>query len=212
MRPKALGLLALTLALTAPLGARANSDSLFTVGLGTAMGVNRSTPLGGLPETTFTTELSLKVKALHVFGFEFSYAPTDPAESASPVVFDGQFRLSALLYLVPTYPVTFYVKGGIGAGAIKDLFSIDGDTNSYHAGAGLDVHIGDNLVIGAEYLLLIPGIAGVKHTLSNFANDEIKRYQSRDLNVPFDSGAPPELTDFISADNFRVTLSARWYF
>ncbi len=191
---------------------RADSDSLFTVGLGTAMGVNRSTPLGGTPEATFTTELSVKLKALHVFGVEFSYAPTDPAESQSAIVFDGPFRLSGLLYLVPTYPVTFYVKGGIGAGDIEDLVKIDGASNSYHGGAGLDVHIGENLVIGAEYLLLIPGVAGVKSTLSMFANDEIKRYQARDPNQPFDSGAPPEVADFISADNFRVTLSARWYF
>ena len=196
--------------------ASADNDSLFTLGLGTAVGVNRSTPLGGTAETTFTTELSLKIKALYVFGFEFSYAPTDKVDEASPLVFDSTYRLSGLLYLVPTSPVSFYLKGGLGGGTLEDVFAIDKATTNYHAGAGFDIEAGDNLVIGLEYLLLIPGVAGVRDTLSTYANEEIKRYQSRDENkaepVSTASAGTPAISDFISPENFRVTVSARWYF
>jgi hypothetical protein len=193
--------------------AMAGSDSLFTVGLGTTMGVNRSTPLGGIPETTFTSELSLKFKMLYFLGLEFAYAPTDSSESASTLIFDANFRLSALIYLVPTTPVSFYLKGGLGAGNMVDLFAIDKPTTNYHAGAGFDINIGDNFVLGAEYLLLIPGMAGVRETLSSYANEEIKRYQSREDNAVASSrGETPSVSDFISPQNFRVTVSARWYF
>lgn len=192
--------------------AHANSDSLFTVGVGTALGVNQSSSLGGSVETTFTSEISLKFKALHVLGVEFAYAPTDSDDEGQPLVFDGAFRASGLLYLVPTYPVTFYLKGGLSSGKITELFDIDAPSVSYHTGAGLDVHIGDNLVMGLEYLLLIPGLNGVKQTFTSYANEEIKRFQRRGVGEEVAAAPTPEISDYISANNFRITVSARWYF
>jgi hypothetical protein len=193
--------------------ASADGDSLFTVGIGTAVGVNRSTPLFGLPEATFTTELSVKFKLLHVFGFEFSYAPTDSVAEGSQLVFDATFRMSGLLYIVPTYPVSFYLKGGIGAGEFTDLFAYDSPTTSYHGGAGFDIHVHENVVIGAEFLLLAPGIASVRDTIASYANEELARYQARIRNEPVaDSGPELAVKDFISVDNFRASVSARYYF
>ncbi len=192
--------------------AQANSDSLFTVGVGTALGVNRSSSLGGDAETSFTSEVSIKFKALHVLGAEFAYAPTASDDEGQPLVFDGAFRASGLLYLVPTYPVTFYLKGGLSSGKITELFDVDAPSVSYHTGAGLDVHIGDNLVMGLEYLLLIPGLNGVKQTFTTYANEEIKRFQRRGVGEEVAAAATPEVSDYISADNFRITVSARWYF
>ena len=199
--------------LTFASSAFASSDSLFTVGLGAGMGVNNSTPLFGATTTNFTTELSLKIKTLHVFGFEFGYAPTDSVDQSQSLVFDSTYRISALLYIVPTYPVGFYLKGGLGSGKIDELFQFDAPTTSYHAGAGLDIYVGDHVVIGLEYLLLLPGVGSVRESIATFANDELRRYQERDRSQPYVSEAPPVgVKDFISPTNFRVQVNARYYF
>ena len=194
-------------------GAHASNKSLFTVGLGAGLGVNNSTPLFGSTATRFTTELSLKIKTLRVFGFEFAYAPTDTVDESQALVFDSTYRISALLYIVPTYPVGFYLKGGLGAGKITELFTFDAPTTSYHAGAGLDIYVGEHVVIGLEYLLLLPGVGSVRETIATFANDELRRYQERDRSQPYVSEAPPVgIEDFISPTNFRVQVNARYYF
>ena len=193
--------------------AMAVSDGLLSFGVGTAVGVNSTTPLHADASTAFTTELNLKLKALHFLAIEFAYSPTDSVDSKSDLVFDSTFRLSGLLYIVPTYPVNFYLKGGIGAGEISEIFSVDASTNSYHAGAGLDVHVGDHFVLGAEFLLLIPGVKSIKNTIETYANEEVKRYQSRDRSAPYQSSEEQlEVADFISPENFRVALTARYFF
>jgi hypothetical protein len=193
--------------------AQASSDSLITLGLGAGVGVNNSTALFGPTSTRFTTELSVKLKTLHVFGFEFAYAPTDVVDEQQALVFDSTFRVSALLYIVPTYPVGFYLKGGLGSGKIEQIFQFDAPTTSYHAGAGLDIYVGDHVVIGLEYLLLLPGVGSVRDTIATFANDELRRYQERDRSQPYVSEAPPVgVEDFISPTNFRVQINTRYYF
>ena len=201
------------LALAAPTAALADSDDLISFGVGTSVGMNNTTPLGAAAEAAFTTELNIKVKMLHFLGIEFAYSPTDSVESDAGLVFDSTFRISGLLYIVPTYPVNFYLKGGIGAGDISDLFAVDNATNSYHAGAGLDWHIGEHFVVGAEFLLLIPGVSSIKNTIESYANEEIKRFQARDRSAPYEAADESlDVSDFISADNFRVALNARYFF
>ena len=194
--------------------ARAESNSLFSVGLGTGVGVSRHTPFKATPTSSFSSELSLKVKMLHFLGLELAYSPTDgqaTSGASDSLVFDSKFRLSGLLYVVPTYPVGLYLKGGLGGGRVGDMFDASSDTSSYHAGGGLDVHIGSHVVIAAEFLLLIPGLESIKQTLSTVTNEEIARFQA--AGKP-GTPATPELgvSDFINGNNFRVGLNARWFF
>jgi len=201
----------LALALVGTTAAYAGNDSMFTVGIGTSMGMTQQTQYGGSAQSKFTTDLTLRTRLLYVLGFEFAYSPTDRGVDTDQLVFTGQYRASALLYVVPTSPVAFYLKGGVGAEDIRDLVKVDGDTNSYHAGAGLDVHLGDNFVLGAEFLLLLPGISSVKNTLKNYAESELNRYRFEDNE---NAGTPktPGIKDFISASNFRVGITAHYYF
>ena len=206
---------ALVLALLAVgVDARAESTSLFSVGVGTGVGVSRHTPFKAASTSSFSSELSLKVKMLHFLGLELAYSPTDglaTAGQSDALVFDSKFRLSGLLYVVPTYPVGLYLKGGLGGGRVGDLFDVASNTSSYHAGGGLDVHIGSHVVLAAEFLLLIPGVESIKQTLTTVTNQEIARFQAAGK-----PGTPetPELgvSDFISGNNFRVGLNARWFF
>lgn len=201
--------------------AYAGSKSLFTFGLGTSMGVSRHTPLGADPKAAFSGELNMKFKMLHCLALEFAYSPVDKLQETESLVFDSRFRLSALLYIVPTYPVNFYLKGGLGSGGFTDLFRVKGDSTSYHAGAGLDWHIGDHVVVGAEFLLLIPGVHSVTNTLSTQATERIARYQqyqrlngalSASEGTPDTSSTALSVKDFISPNNFRVAITARYFF
>ena len=191
--------------------AYASSDSIVALGIGTSMGVTQQTPYGASTKATFTTDLTVRARLLHFLGFEMAYSPTDRTENTDALVFTGQFRASALLYVVPTDPVAFYIKGGIGAENIGDVFKIDADSNSYHAGVGLDIQLGDHFVLGTEFLLLAPGITSVKNTLKNYAEQELNRYRLEGEEAP---AAPktPSLQDFLSASNFRVGVSAHYYF
>ena len=202
-------ILALVVTLTSS-EARGTSNSTVTFGIGTAVGVNSVTLLDTDARSTFTTELNLKLKAIQLFALELAYSPTDVVD-ARALVFESRFRLSALIYAVPTHPVNFYLMGGIGGGGFSELFSVEGRTNSYHAGGGLDWHIGDHMVVGAEFLLLLPGVTSVRQTIEAYANEELQRFQESEAEYEAPESTL-EVADFISASNFRLALSARYYF
>ena len=191
--------------------ASADSYSNLTLGVGTAVGVNHTTSFQSDSTASFNSEFSLKVKALRILGFEFSYAPTETETAATDLVFDGSLRMSALLYVVPTRVVSAFLKVGISANNFGDLVKPIGATSSYHAGLGLEIEAGDNFVIGAEFLFLAPGLGSVKNTIQAYANDEIDKLQNpaRANEAP---AQEPELKDFLSASNFRVAVGAKYFF
>lgn len=210
---KKLILIAALLSFAAP--AAADSDSIITAGLGTTLGVTNTQGIDGQTSTSFSNELSLRVKALYVLGFEFAYSPTDHSEN-NGLVFTNDLRMSGLLYFVPTPYVSAYAKAGIEADNFGGLFSISDPSNAYHAGGGLDIEITKNISLGLEFLWLIPGKSSVEDQVETFLNDEYARYQaalSRGETAPTDLGAAaPEVSDFLSASNFRLTVGARYYF
>jgi hypothetical protein len=202
----------IVIAIFATSTAYAGSDSIMTLGIGTSMGVTQQTPYGGTAQAAFTNDLTVRARMLHIFGVEMAYSPTDRMETTSELVFTGQFRASALLYVIPTSPVALYLKAGIGAESLGDVFKIDAPSNSYHAGAGLDVQLGDHFVLGTEFLLLAPGITSVKNTLKNFAEQELNRYQMEGAEATAAAPKTPSIGDFLSASNFRVGVTAHYYF
>jgi hypothetical protein len=189
----------------------AASYSNLTLGVGTAVGVNHTSAFQSSATASFNSEFNLKLKALRILGFEMSYAPTEKPLGDDDLVFDGRLRMSVLIYVVPTRVVSGFLKFGVGANNVKDLVKPVGATSSYHAGFGLEVEVGDNFVIGGEFLFLAPGIGSVKNAIEAYANDEIDKLQN-----PARAGEVPakelELKDFVSASNFRVALGAKYFF
>ncbi|MBI3180236.1 MAG: hypothetical protein HYZ27_11270, partial [Deltaproteobacteria bacterium] len=149
------GLLPALVLLIASDRATANSDSLLTLGAGIAFGATRDMTDS---ETThgFSTDLNLVLRFPRFLAVEIAYSPTDRIKEGDDTVLDSRFRASGRLYLAPTYPVGFYVKGGVGVPDAGTLFSALGASTSYHAGAGLDLHTGDHLVTTLEVLADIP--------------------------------------------------------
>lgn len=148
---------AMMLTLLAARGAWADSDSLVTLGFGTAFGVVRSdTKASGM-----SSDLRARLRLVRALGAEIAYNATDLQGPANATVQDSRLRLSALLYLVPTFPVGGYVKAGVGAPSFEQARRWVGDDVTYHGGGGLEVALGDHLVLGAEVLWLVPPVSDV---------------------------------------------------
>ena len=206
-----LTLILFTLVLTVANTAFGAESDLFAVGIGTSLGVSRTTAMGATTQSHFNTDISLRVKVLNALAVEYSYSPTESTHPAN-LIFDGAHRLSGLLYIVPTSPVAAYLKFGVGAGNIDDLFEIWGASTSYHGGIGLDVDVTNNLVIGAEFLLLVPGVSSAKNVLEDLAVNEVARLQDPTRRYTEPPTEVPQVSDFFSADNFRFAVGARYYF
>ncbi len=195
--------------------ALADSGSIITAGIGAGLGVSSTSQLGASAQTNFSTDISVRMKALYVLGLELGYSPTDHS-SQNGLVFSNDLRLSMLLYFVPTPVVSAYAKAGIEGDGLGALFSVSDSSNAYHFGGGLDIDVTDNVVIGLEFLMLVPGAASIENSVETLANDTLAQYEAAlsagQVPAGVETPAIPEVGDFISPSNFRLTVGARYYF
>jgi hypothetical protein len=188
--------------------AMADANSMLTVAVGTGMSITRSKDLDSSAwQSAVAPELNLRLKMFKVLALELGFTPGREAPTDVELCYDSTYRMSALLYLVPLDSFGLYAKLGFGGDRISDMVSVTSPSNSYHGGGGVDVYLWDHLAVGAEFLLLTPGITAVE--------DAILR---RVLTVAGGEDAPKKsldelsMTDFVSGDNFRTTLSLRYFF
>ncbi len=191
--------------------ARADNYQLFSAGVGTTLGGSHVEAPSGRSESAFSSELSLRMRALYVLGLDFAYAPIDGSTRTDGLVFGNALRLSALLYVVPTEWVQIYGKVGLEADDIAGLFTIDDNSNAYHAGGGMEVPVTDNWVLSLEFLMLIPGLASVEDHVGGSVEEQIARVRTAGEAALADS-AIPEVGDYVSGANFRLSAGVRYYF
>lgn len=189
------------------------SNSLFTIGIGAEVGWGRTQPLDEEYTSAFIGELTARLRIFRILGGQFSYNLANPAQTGE-LSFSSKFRLTFLLYLLPTEHLSIYVLGGLGARDIRDLGTVTGQTNSYHAGVGVEVYIGRRFAITFEYMWLIPGYSSMERVIQDRAD------QMRTDIEDIESGAVmpmqievPELsfTDFLDAGNLQFNLGVRFY-
>jgi len=213
--PRTAGLALLSLLLVAAQAgpARADSYDMIAAGVGTSVGVSHVEPYLGEAASAFSTDLTLRARALYIIGLELGVSPTD-SKPANGLVFQNILRLSGLLFVVPTRWVSVYAKGGIEGDSIAALFSVEDPSNAYHVGCGVDVAIGSNFVVNLEWLVLIPGIESIRRLAEEVVARETARYQTAALAGTYPDGLPeiPDAGDFVSASNFRLTAGVRYYF
>jgi hypothetical protein len=205
--------------LAAPTVADARPLRIFGVGLGTDVGYQQNSGYRTDSRSGLVSELELQLDMFYVFGLELSYNVgdvPDPSEH-SGLVFDARYRLSGLLYVIPTDSASMYLKGGVGAYNIGDVAATDSIGNSYHAGAGVEIYLTEELAIAAEFLLLAPGAQSVERVL----NDRKEAVEAR-FGQAFSSlstqdiqevaGDQPEMSGFLNPENFQAKLGVRLYF
>ncbi|MBT9560826.1 MAG: hypothetical protein IV100_32680 [Myxococcales bacterium] len=191
--------------------ARADNYQLFSAGVGTTLGGSHVAAPSGRTESSFSSELSLRMRAVYVLGLDFAYAPIDGSTRADGLVFGNALRLSALLYVVPTEWVQIYGKVGLEADDFAGLFTIEDNSNAYHAGGGMEVPVTDNWVLSLEFLMLIPGVASVENHVGASVEEQIARVRTAGEAALAES-AIPEVSDYVSGANFRLTAGVRYYF
>lgn len=197
-----------------PGAALATSQSLFTVAVGTELGMNQHNQIEEGTKRSFVSELSLRVRALKFLGASFAYNLT-PAPNTGDLAFTSTFRLSALIYLVPTDTVSFYLSGGLGARKIQDLATFTGHTNTYHAGAGLEFYVGDHFALHLEYLWLVPGFSSIEDSVARHSSIDVQATEGDLMNGSSIAAAVdmPNLStsDYLSPANFQINFGLRLY-
>lgn len=187
--------------------AMADANSMLTVAVGTGMSVTRSKDLDSNAwRNAVAPEINLRLRLFRALAFELGFTPGREAPTDVELCYDSTYRASALLYLVPLDSFGLYAKLGFGGDRVSDMVSVTSPSNSYHGGGGIDVYLWDHLAVGAEFLLLTPGVTAVEDAILRRA------LTTGGEDAPKKSLDELSMTDFVSADNFRTTLSLRYFF
>lgn len=213
MNTKYLGLILSAATLTFSSTAFAGANDLLTLGLGASYSLTRTQDLSETQSSdALSPSLSVRLKLLRIFGAEFSFAPNAAQNAETELIMDATYRASALLFVLPTEYVGVYGKAGMGTHNLSQMANPMGESNSFHAGGGLDVHLGENFSLGGEFLILIPGAHSIDTALSKHG------LRSSNANVGQGMGTTPispvevQMSDLITTDNFQASVSMRYYF
>lgn len=190
--------------------ASADSGSLFTVALGTSVGVSRTGDLRADAHESVSPSVDLRLRLFRVMGLDIGYSPLTSNDPSSTLVYQGPLSLSAVLYLVPLSSFGLYAKAGVSGADPKDLFTLTADANAYHGGGGLEVYLGEHFAVGAEFLVLLPGLRSVEKAL---VADALRRSALRETSgAAAAADKPLEVGDFVHGGNFKTSLSLRYFF
>lgn len=146
----------------APSEARADVDSLFTLGLGAQY--SYLTPNVGArdnaPERMFG--LVSRLKVLRFLGAEAATNFDQDPGSQSGRILSPRYQVGAMLNLIPTADFNFFGVVGTGAQRTNDLFAWDGPSTSLHFGPGLEVFVGEHVALGGDIRWRMPGAAYIQ--------------------------------------------------
>lgn len=199
--------------LTISSSAMAGANDLLTLGLGASYSVTKIQDLSETSATeTMSPSLSVRLKLLRVFGAEFAYSPTIAQSGNSDLVMDSAYRASGLLFLVPTQYLGIYGKAGIGSHNLAQLANPMGETSSFHAGGGFDIHMGDHFALGGELLVLIPGAHSIDTALSKHGLRSTNENLGTGIQSTPRSPVEIQMSDLINTDNYQASVSLRYYF
>lgn len=188
---------------------QAGVTSMVTGSVGTQLGVSHTRQIDAQAESDIVSELEVTMKLFRFLGMELAYNPAAPNNKQNELVFHSRLRLAGQLHLIPLDVFSMYLSAGLGAEDFTGFSSFTEDTNAYHGGVGAEVFIGEHVAIGAEYLMVVPGIRSIQHNVVSNA-----------LEATLGDGDSPSLTqtsdlnagDFVSPSNFQATLGLRYYF
>lgn len=191
---------------------------MFSVSVGTALGVSTyDTPASSA--TSAIAELGVRVRGLYALGVDLSVNLTGGTQASDQIpAYRHLLRLSGLVYILPLEEVSVVLLGGMGAGEAGDFMHPDGATTSYHAGIGLEVPVYDHIVVGGEYLMIVPGVGSVEASLERRFG--VLRQQITSKNLPPDSASAlynaefggESAGDYVGPKNFELWLSLRYVF
>jgi len=186
--------------------ARADGDSILTIGVGGGVGVRQAAGPGEVVETGFINQANVRLKFLEIFGIDYAMDLTrDPSlvtASDDALQFKAKMRLTALVYPYNGEDVAFYMGFGIGGAKIAELTRFDRPTNSYTAGVGFEFHVASHLSIDASFMLIVPGAHSIKNVAVARVNAALEAGDTEAISKLSAAG----LGDFLSLDNHEIML------
>jgi opacity protein-like surface antigen len=202
----------LTALMLTPLGSRAiaGPNDWATGSVGTLFGVTRSHQLDNSDANQFVSELQVRGRFWQVLGLELAYNPAAHAGVTGDLVFSSQFRIAGQIFFLPLDFMSMYVSVGVGSNNFGELFSIAADSNSYHGGLGAEFYVWDNLAVGAEWLMVVPGVRSIQRTVVSHALAEA--FPGADQPTSNIDVQSLDAWDFVHPRNFQLTFGARYYF
>lgn len=189
--------------------AQAKVTSLVTGSVGTQLGVSHTQQLNEAAQADLVSELEVTMKLFRILALELAYNPAAPENAQNELVFHSRVRLAGQIHFIPLDVFSMYLSAGLGAQGFEGFASVTEDTNSYQGGVGAEVFIGEHMAIGAEYLMVVPGIRSIQHNIVSNAL-EATLGGGTEGEVSQVGGMSP--TDFISPSNFQTTVGLRYYF
>jgi hypothetical protein len=198
-----LTLIAALLLTAAP--AMAGSRSLLTVGAGSTVGLTHVLPITGGSANSMVSEVNIRLKMLRILGVDFSYNMTGEKAFGHGETYVSQMRASALLYVIPTRVMSFYLAAGAGASDFGKLTSKKAGDKTYHGGAGLEIYVGKHIALTTEFLVLVPQVDRIVVSHEAIRIDEMGSFDSGNV-------SRPEVSDYISIENFQMTFGMKWFF
>ncbi len=197
----------LMLVATSP--AQAGVTSLLTGSVGTQLGVSHTKQVETAAKSDLVSELEFTMRVLRVLAVEFAYNPTAPENLDNELVFHSRVRLAGHLHFIPLDVFSMYMSAGLGSENFDGFSSLTADTNSYQGGLGAEVYIGDHVAIGAEYLMVVPGIRSIQHNVvANALESSLGGLDNGEVSTT----EQVQASQFISPSNFQATVGVRYYF
>ena len=200
-----------------PRAARADNDSILTLGVGAGVGWRHAAGPDEEAKMKFVNQASARLKMLWILGVDMSFDLTKDDDLTK--VKDGELRyaakmrLTALLYPMITSSFALYLGTGIGAADKSELFSVTSPGNSYHLGGGFEIHFDDHLTLDCSFYMIVPGYQSVKGHVQKLAlsiaeeeaaaiaNGQEPPQSVNDLPLP-----DYTVGDFITPTNYEVML------
>jgi len=205
-------------ALLTPSLAHAGSQSWLTLGVGFEGGLSRHADQQGETVRELSTELTLRLRILRIFGVSMALNTHPEDAPDSGLTYSSRYRVTGILYLIPNRRVSLYAVFGLGARDILDVASFSGSTTTYHTGGGLEWYLGDHFALNMEYLWLIPGASAIEGEINARAEAWAEEQAAAAVStaagtVPMRANAPEiNPIDFVDPGNFQLTVGVRYYF
>lgn len=175
--------------------ARAEQHSWVTLGIGSHTVVGHTS--GFTPTASGSTAIGqgieLRFRFLKILGVELAYDLTSDGWRADLNVPTASLKMSALISPIVTKRFAFFLIAGLGAITIPDLFSVSGETTSYHVGSGFEVGVTKHWILSGDVRFNVPAYSQVVHR-------DPRAFESFD-----------RATRYYNFDSWQLSVGARYY-
>jgi hypothetical protein len=135
----------------------------FALGVGAGLGVGKHLEVDGGSDVSFINVASVRARAFWIIGVDYEFNLGRDRQLSGyheyrELNYHAKMRLSTLLYSFSFANTAFYLRGGVGAAKLGELFSLDAPGASYHGGFGIEFDLDEHVMFDVSFTLVLPGV------------------------------------------------------